>query len=418
MRAIDILWYLLGREDAIRRVASNRSAWIAGLLLVLMAGIAREYDQTYIPHFGTRFLFPVISSFIAAAVIYGCLTGFILPKASPDNEAENEKKPGGFLCFLSLFWMTAPFAWVYAYPAEHLFPPREAAWINIGLLIFVATARVLLLSRVLSVLYEISFLRTLSSVLLISSVIMGFGSISTSLSLVQMMGGLRYSPEEQVLRHAAGVALGLSIGGFCFFGIVCMILANVKMESRKCLPEPSQSGIPVVFLSLAMAAWFFVLVPQQNKLALNHQALWLMQQKDYAGMLAFLSKHSPDDFNKVHRLPPDPYEYWGLAVLPEVIVGLNDKSAPWVREMYLDYLGVALQHYHVRSSHPFLISFESILRLPEGEGWIRAHSVEIESFFQHQYAYEFTPESRQIADKLKALGLKIVVPDPPAEPKP
>jgi len=158
MRAIDILWYLLGRSDAIQRVAASRTSLYVGLLLVLMAGIAREYDQTYIPHLGVRFLFPVFSSFFAAAIIYFCLTVFLLPKRMMKS---TEAPSTGFHCFLSLFWMTAPLAWVYAFPAENLYPPLEAAWINIGLLTFVATARVLVLSRVLSVLMEISFLRSI-----------------------------------------------------------------------------------------------------------------------------------------------------------------------------------------------------------------------------------------------------------------
>jgi hypothetical protein len=45
MRTSDIFGFLIGREESIRRVAASRSSVWVGFVLVLTAGIAREYHR-------------------------------------------------------------------------------------------------------------------------------------------------------------------------------------------------------------------------------------------------------------------------------------------------------------------------------------------------------------------------------------
>jgi len=404
MRPIDILWYLLGREDAIRRVAANKASIKVGFVLVLTAGIAREYDQTYIPHFGIRFLLPLLTSLLAALVIYGFLRIVLPPR-------DAEQPSGRFRCFLGLFWMTAPLAWVYAFPAEHLFAPREAAWINIGLLAFVAIARVLVLSRAIAVLTQICFVRVLASVLCISSVIMGIGSIGAALSLVRLMGGLRYSPEEEVLSAATNFAFVASICGFFVAAITAGVLAKVKQESRFEFPCVSDSGVmPWKFVVVLLATWFVVLIPQQYRLARNHHAMVMVHRENYKEFVQFLSKHSPEDFNQVKRLPPDTYEYHGLSHLAGIANALDGSEALWVREMVLNSIDVALQHRdpYVSRVTP---AIAPVLRLPGGEDWVKARALKIEERFNREYDRHAPPEMTSLAQRLKALGLKIADPE-------
>lgn len=416
MRTSDILGFLLGREESIRRIAASRSSVWVGLVLVFTAGIAREYDQTYIPHFGIRFLFPIITSLVAAALIYGTVFAILMPLRK--NNQSPPPSEGGFFCFLGLFWMTAPLAWVYAFPAEHLFDSYTAAQVNIGLLIFVAVARVWLISRSISILCEVPFSRSLVSVLLISSIVMGLGSFTTSLSLVRLMGGLRHSPEETVLGNAAGLAFWLSIAGFVVFSFAHSILKE-RSSRKKTLPLRTEPGSPILFLAVVVTAWIAILIPQQIKLERNHHALVLLGRTEHRGMLLFLSQHQPDDFNKVKRLPPDPYEYWGLAVLPDVINALDGKEAPWVREMYLDYYAVALRHRYLRGEPDrMLLPIRHVLELPGGETWVRKQSESIEHRFNADYFYGYSTDMLTLIDRLRTLGLKIDKPEKPTGPTP
>ena len=59
LKAKSILLFQVGNSDAIRDVAQSRSAWWVGGLLVISAGIAREYDQTLFSLFGIRVFFPL-----------------------------------------------------------------------------------------------------------------------------------------------------------------------------------------------------------------------------------------------------------------------------------------------------------------------------------------------------------------------
>ena len=54
-----ILLYLLGNREAIQKVAHDRNSIYVGFLLVLSAGIAREYDQTLFPEDPFRFFSPL-----------------------------------------------------------------------------------------------------------------------------------------------------------------------------------------------------------------------------------------------------------------------------------------------------------------------------------------------------------------------
>src|SRR5207245_4538618 len=74
----------------------------------------------------------------------------------------NEKQ---WATFMAAFWMTAPIAWLYAIPVERFLDSYHAAQANIALLSIVSLWRVLLMSRVLAVLFEIHFLRALGWVL-------------------------------------------------------------------------------------------------------------------------------------------------------------------------------------------------------------------------------------------------------------
>jgi hypothetical protein len=178
-----ILRFLLGDAEAIRRLASYGPVLGVGAVLVLTAGIAREYDREYVAERPELFLLPFAASLAAATLLYGSLRLFIL--RGPRSQAV-----GRYRAFLGLFWMTAPLAWLYAVPVERFFEPVPAALLNIAFLAVVATWRVGLISRVVSVLFGAPFPRALGAILLPSSLLALAVSFFTQISLVPLMGDL------------------------------------------------------------------------------------------------------------------------------------------------------------------------------------------------------------------------------------
>ena len=183
-----LIWrYQCGDPEAIRELAAQRGSLIVGLVLVLCAGIAREYDHEYIGDAPVFFLLPLFASLVIALLLYGSLRLFVL---------RNEIDPvaGRLVSFLSLFWLTAPLAWIYALPAERLLPPVAAAIVNLGLLATVASWRVWLLGRACALLFDASLPRVLAAILLPGSILVWVGSIASTLSLVSIMGGISLAP--------------------------------------------------------------------------------------------------------------------------------------------------------------------------------------------------------------------------------
>src|SRR5678815_267873 len=153
--------YLLGNARAIREVASNRSALWTGIVLVLLTGIARNYDQTYFFETPLWLIGPLAFSLFSGSFLYGVLIrGFA--KRHFEEKQRSEKQ---WTTFMALFWMTAPVAWLYAIPVERFLDSYHAAQANIALLAIVSVWRVFLMSRVISVLLEIPFRRALGWVL-------------------------------------------------------------------------------------------------------------------------------------------------------------------------------------------------------------------------------------------------------------
>jgi hypothetical protein len=108
MRVATIIAYLTGRRAAILEVASDRTALVAAALLVLSAGLARNYDQASLRDEPWRLLGPFIASLAINGPLFLTIYGIARWKGIHG--------PGigrAYLSFLTLYWMTAPLAWLY-----------------------------------------------------------------------------------------------------------------------------------------------------------------------------------------------------------------------------------------------------------------------------------------------------------------
>ncbi|MFI5402219.1 MAG: hypothetical protein ACHQ1G_04720, partial [Planctomycetota bacterium] len=146
-----LIRYLLGRRQAILDLAASRRTLATGFVLVLTAGIAREYDGG---NAWWHVLVPAAVSYVASYVLFVIAFHGLERAASRSAELRASVPPmlPAFRVFLSLFWMTAPMAWLYAVPYERFLSPADAMAANLLTLGLVSVWRVALMVRVLVVL--------------------------------------------------------------------------------------------------------------------------------------------------------------------------------------------------------------------------------------------------------------------------
>lgn len=147
--------FLLGDAAAIRAVATNPwSLWV-GLALVASAALARSSVHRDVRREPWHLLVPLVASLVAALLVFRFVS-------------DSRATLAGFRAFLGAFWCTAPLAWLYALPIERWSATRaQAVKRRLSLLAVVATWRVALTVRVLSVMLEASWWQLVAPVLLV-----------------------------------------------------------------------------------------------------------------------------------------------------------------------------------------------------------------------------------------------------------
>ena len=374
----DTFRYLCGDAEAIRRLAVEPKALATMIVLVFTAAIARNYDQRYF--FESPFLWvfgPILFSGVAAffhlAVIHLLFIKRLLQPDLPDRFKRF------FPVFLTLFWATAPLAWIYAIPVDRMTDLATAAKWNVGFLGVVAAWRVALMARVLSVLIGTRFLKALGWVLIPASIeafIVSIAGMKIGKMIAASMAGISNAPEESVVMSLMGtVFIGAPI--CLILGICLVFVRDHKQESEH--PEPpvrlnkwSPQFWPIVMLVLGA----FIAVPFQRELARNHEMEREIAEKRYADAIEFLSNHRREDFSPAKRLPPALYEYSIHRELPEVLDVLESTTPAWILEMYRGYLETYLSFrlYMIPSDQELEKVLDYLMRIPPPEGWIDTRS--------------------------------------------
>src|SRR5439155_26698401 len=146
-----LLRYLIGDWQAILDIAADRRAFWVGLLFVLSAGFAREYDGEDLWHEPWHLLIPLAASLVSSFVLFT-----ICFVRVANNDPDRPSFFAGYRSFLTLFWMTAPLAWLYAVPYERFLDPLDAVRMNLFTLGLVSLWRVVLMVRVARVIFGYS----------------------------------------------------------------------------------------------------------------------------------------------------------------------------------------------------------------------------------------------------------------------
>ncbi|HAV61227.1 MAG TPA: hypothetical protein DCY13_02540, partial [Verrucomicrobiales bacterium] len=265
-----IAQFLLGNESAIRAVASSSAAIWTGIALTMLTAFARSYDQTFILANPLLWLFgPLAFSLVSGTFLFRLTYGIGARGTmahTPDSRPALWKHWRGFM---GAFWLTAPIAWLYALPVERFFDSLTSTKINIGLLAVVALWRVLLMARVLQVVCQAPFRRTLLWVLGASFaevLLVGFFGGAFGKSLMASMGGMRNSPEEDLLLNAFGFVATVS-----FWGIpVVVLLLAVWRWPGPASEWPGLHPAAINWKPIVAAAVFWIGITIPAQLELRH----------------------------------------------------------------------------------------------------------------------------------------------------
>ncbi len=330
--------FLLGREDSIRAVAGARGSLLLGLLFVFSAALAREYDGEPLLYEPQHLVIPLAASLLTATLLYLLL---MLTGAAPWREALP-----GWGRFLACYWFTAPLAWLYAIPVERMFEPEPAVKANLALLGIVAAWRVVLITRVASVLFAKSWLRIFPVVLLFADLVALQLLAIIPRPIVGMMGGIRHSAAEQALLDTI---LSVQILGFLslpiwFFGSCIAAGLNWRRPADHEDREPATAG-PATPLSLWLLAatallFFSALLPFNQPPQMRK---WEVEQLLKGGQVEAglrLMSSQPRDTFPPHWDPPPRLGYGeDRPGFDELLRGLAAAdAADWVWELYLEKL--------------------------------------------------------------------------------
>ncbi|MCW1887475.1 hypothetical protein OKA04_22255 [Luteolibacter flavescens] len=321
MRILDPLLFLTGHRGAIERIAATRHAWIVGAILVLSAGIARNYDHLDLLRNPEWFIGPFAASMVSIVFIFLWISGplklFKLGRGGPQ-----------FLAFLTFAWLTAPCAWIYGIPVESMTDMVTATKWNIAFLAIVSLWRVALMTRMVAVLTGVTHMRALPLILAPAALEMMVGSFFKSLSLIQIMGGVRLPPHTELLQQASQFT---TIASFWVFVVV--IIQSIYYRSRPAFSPLSRPPAPlpkswIALASTALVLWAIAAVPFHPRIANRDRLTSLIDAKDYREAIEFASARTRADFPPHHYLPPEPD---GYRFPFELLEALPADAPDWLR---------------------------------------------------------------------------------------
>ena len=298
MRPTDWLKFLFGNRAAILNVAQSYSAIWVGIALVVLTGFARNYDQTFIGENPVMWLFgSLMFSFVSGTWLYVVLYGFFARREIADADGMKPDFWSGWRSFMGLFWLTAPIAWLYAIPVERFCDSLLAAKLNITLLAVVSLWRVLLTARVMQVVTSVSFTMALVWVLFAAAlevcVVFFFGE-SFGKRLMSAMGGMRNSPEEEILLSAMGTAFSVA-----FLIVPISFVIGLLWRTRRiltALPKVKPGRMPWWTLAGLTVFWMTVSIVPQRELENSVSAERLIANGESRAALDYLSARQPGIF--------------------------------------------------------------------------------------------------------------------------
>jgi hypothetical protein len=378
MTIATLLRYLVGDRRAILTIAGSRWSILLGLVFVLSAGFAREYDGEDLVSEPWHVVIPLGVSLVSSFALF---TLAFLPRLFWPRDFA-----AGHLAFLGLFWMTAPLAWLYAIPYERFMDAVGAMTMNLLTLAVVSVWRVALMTRVLTVLLGYPWPAAFCIVMLFADVTALVAASTVPVPLLALMGGVRMSAAERVL---SGTAMNV----FCFGGLTLPVwfFGSLAVYSQYAPRWPTESlgharpSTPLWLLTAAsLAVWPFVLPLTQPEQQRRQHVETAFAEGRISEALEIMSEHDASAFPPHWEPPPRHMAMWvdgeSHPLLETWQLLIDRPVAPWVRAAYLAKLHRLLRDGRLVNDGPERMA-RLLVRLPEADGVIAA--VESEAGADH-----------------------------------
>jgi hypothetical protein len=368
MQVRTVVCYLVGGRQAILDIACDRSALALGLVLVLSAGLAREYDGADLVHEPWHLLFPFVASLVSSFILFSVT--FVIAKA---KRMEAPPFLTSYRMFLSLFWMTAPLAWLYAVPYERFLSPVDATAANLWTLGIVAAWRVALMIRVISVLMGYRLVAAFALVMALADIEALFALAASPIPIIEVMGGIQGSASEMLRKH---LAQEVFFDGMCSLPVwtigafIAAALSRPHWQASAEVKSRSWSWPVRVLACASVVIWFIFLPFTQPEQLLRHRVELMFAEDQIAEALSEMSAHRPSDFPPQWDPPPRlSLKLKHPPLLNVFTVIIDHPPAPWVRTIYLEKLENYL-HSDFGMFFETEHAVQILARLPEGKALI------------------------------------------------
>jgi len=350
--------YLLGNRDAILRIANCRGAVWVGLIFVLSAGLAREYDGADLVHDPVIALVPVAASLATSFLLYS-LVRIVVPSPKPPEAP----RPfwDWYRKFLGLYWATAPLAWLYSIPVERFMTPGNATRANFLFLAIVSVWRVSLMTRVISVLWNVNPVAAFWTVMLFADSVAIAAVNLIPHPVFDVMGGVRLSERELFIQEAI---LVISVGAYLSW--LVWLVGTVMVASGEHFPEkrepqqprpdelamPSGSPSPGLWgTAIASVLIWTPILPFTQQEQINRRIVESqLRHGQIAEAIAFLSRHSRQDFPPLWDPPPQlGYGEDKPSLIDVLSIVASPGLSPPFREIFSAKLMTQFDRYGVHS---------------------------------------------------------------------
>ncbi len=344
-----IFAYLVGSRAAILKIATNRQSLCLGLMFVISAGFAREYDGEDLWHEPWHLLLPQVASLVTSFLLFVPVYLLALRRG-----VKFEGFFGSYRTFLSLYWMTAPLAWLYAIPVERFFSPVQAMSFNLNLLGLVSIWRVILIIHVICVIFNAHWKTVFPVVMLFADTVLLVLSTYFPVPILSIMGGIRISERESVIMSATllSTAAGVLTYPLWTIGTLIVFLNNEPKwveASRSSDPSVRIRGSVWVLAAVSIIIWSAILPFTQPEQRRRFEVERLMRAGQLKDAVEFMFANRIDEFPPHWDPPPDVLYDKPSRPIAELLKLVADRPDHWARRVFVDKFQRQFGRYRTRS---------------------------------------------------------------------
>ncbi|MBT4867512.1 MAG: hypothetical protein HON53_20600 [Planctomycetaceae bacterium] len=407
MRVFTLIQYLCGNRQAIAEVVNCRHAVWLGLLFVFSAGFAREFDGEDLLHEPWHVALPLGASLLTSFLLY-VLIRIAFSTAKQDEGEQDQAESNNFLSnyrkFLSVYWMTAPLAWLYAVPVERFLDAPDAVRVNLWLLGIVSVWRVALITRVVSVVYARSAVSAFFVVMLFADTVAMFVFWLTPLPILNFMGGIRLTESEQVIQATGFLVrfLGtVSLPVWLIGASVNAVRSRRKAAGTGDIHLPQRETQTVTWglwglSAFSILVWIAILPLTQGEQINRRRVEIDLRAGRIAEAVQYMSQRDRSDFPP-HWSPPPRLGYGERKPsFVDVLLYLEASGPQWGQELYRKKLAVQTRagrrYYRSHGIRLREMDDETLARyvkllesLPEGPAMAHYHEREIQGRLDPEY---------------------------------